>query len=371
MKLALLSALISVHTTHWANGLAKRGHEVHIITCHPGGDPLSEGVIVHNLPHKPPYGYFLNVQVLREILVSIGPDVLNAHYASGYGTLARLASFHPYVLSVWGSDVYDFPNRSFLHKLLLKKNLLAADVVCSTSHVMASQTRIICPELVEIPITPFGVDTELFRPMPELRDERFITIGTVKKLAPEYGIDLLLKSFAYARETVEKKDENTAKRLRLMIVGDGPQKQELKQLAEVLGVSEQCIWVGKVLHSEVPKHLNQFDIYVALSRMESFGVAIIEASACEIPVVVSDVGGLPEVVKDGETGIVVERENPQASGAVIAKMINNDKFRLKLGKQGRSRVLAMYDWKNCVKKMERVYAALIKKHHENIKRAVD
>jgi glycosyltransferase involved in cell wall biosynthesis len=354
MKIVILSSLGSIHTIRWANGLAERGHELHILSCHSGGDPLSEKVIVHELPHKPPQGYFLNKFALRKILASIKPDILNAHYASGYGTLARLSGFHPCVLSVWGSDVYDFPEKSLLHRMLLKKNLLFADVVCSTSHVMAKQTRMICPELQEIPVTPFGVDTELFKPMPELRDERYITIGTVKTLAPKYGIDLLLRAFAHVREVLAKENSETAKRLRLMIVGSGPQEKELMQLAENLGISDQCQWVPRVPHTDVPKYLNKLDIYVALSRQESFGVAVIEASACGIPVVVSDVGGFPEVVKDGETGVIVEKEKPQEAGNVILELVKDQDFRLHLGKNGIRHIALNYEWISCVKTMEKI-----------------
>jgi len=145
MRIALLAGLTSIHTIRWANGLAERGHEIDIITCHSGGDPLLEKATVHKLPYKPPQGYFLNKFSLRKILASIQPDVLNAHYASGYRTLARLSGFHPCVLLVWGSDVYDFPEKSFLHRICIEccsKNLLFADVVCSTSHVM---TKFILP----------------------------------------------------------------------------------------------------------------------------------------------------------------------------------------------------------------------------------
>lgn len=360
MRIALLAGVTSIHTIRWANGLAERGHEIHVITCHSGGDPLLEKVTAHELPYKPPQGYFLNKFSLRKILASIQPDVLNAHYASGYGTLARLSGFHPCVLSVWGSDVYDFPEKSFLHRMLLKKNLLFADVVCSTSHVMAKQTRMICPELKEIPVTPFGVDTELFKPMPELRDEQYITIGTVKKLAPKYGIDLLLKAFAHAREALKREDPETANRLRLMIVGSGPQEKELMQLADNLAISDQSRWVRRVPHTDVPKYLNQMDIYVALSRLdsESFGVAIIEASACGIPVIVSDVGGLPEVVKDGETGMIVEKENVQEAGLSIVKLVKDSKLRRNMGKNGRQRVKDLFDWEANLEEMEKVYKRL-------------
>jgi len=357
MIIALLAGINVIHTTRWANSFCHRGHEVHLITSHEGGDPLDPNVITHNLPYKAPFGYYLNVNKLKKLLDSINPDVLNAHYASGYGTLARLSRFHPYVLSVWGSDVYDFPDKSFLHKLTLRKNLLAADVVCSTSHVMANQTKKICPEIKHIPVTPFGIDTNLFKPAPKDEKTRQITIGTVKTLKAKYGIDVLLKAFAFAKKELSKKDSKTSHDLRLIIVGGGPQENELKELAKTLNIESQCIWAGKVNHNEVPRFLNQIDIYVALSRLdsESFGVAILEASACGKPVIVSNVGGLPEVVKDGETGIIVNKESPEDAGKAILELVNNQVLREQMGKQGILHVQENYEWEKCVDILENIY----------------
>src|SRR5690606_5953700 len=103
----------------------------------------------------------------------------------------------PFVLSVWGSDVYGFPYKSPLHRWLVRKNLMAADVVASTSYCMAEQTRSIAPELKEIPITPFGVDMQAYvsaEALAENNDQ--LVIGTVKTMASTYGIDTLIEAFA-------------------------------------------------------------------------------------------------------------------------------------------------------------------------------
>jgi len=97
------------------------------------------------------------------------------------------------------------------------------------------------------------------------------------------------------------------------------------------------------------------DVYVALSRLdsESFGVAIIEASACGIPVIVSNVGGLPEVVKDEETGMIVEKENVQEAGLSIIKLAKDSKLRRNIGKNGRQRVKDQFDWEANLEEMEK------------------
>src|SRR5690606_38202825 len=103
--------------------------------------------------------------------------------------------------------------------------------------------------------------------------------------------------------------------LRLRIVGDGPDRRELESRAAPLGNAVQ--FVGAVPHDDVQQQLQLIDIYVAASRKESFGVAVIEASACGLPVVVSDADGLSEVVDDGVTGLVVRGASPLALANAI------------------------------------------------------
>ena len=105
----------------------------------------------------------------------------------------------------------------------------------------------------------------------------------------------------------------------------------------------------------MPAWLNRLDIYAAPSRLdsESFGVAVIEASACALPVVVSDVGGLPEVVRDGETGLIVPRDDVPALQAALKRLVLDAALRERLGQGGRAHVEREYEWGHCVDLMER------------------
>ena len=111
MILAFLARGDSIHTLRWVNEMEKRGHDTHLITMQSVGNQILPGVKIHHLPFGAPLGYYTNISFLKQKLTEIKPDVLHAHRASGFGALARLSRFHPYVLSVWGNDVYDFPNR--------------------------------------------------------------------------------------------------------------------------------------------------------------------------------------------------------------------------------------------------------------------
>jgi len=357
MKVAILSPSTSIHTLQWAKYLVEQGLDIHVISQHALSPDWPQDISVTLLPYKGFIGYFLNTFALRKILKDIQPDVLNVHYASGYGTTARLVNFHPYVLSVWGSDVFEFPYRSFFHKKLLQKNLKSADVIASTSLSMAKQTQQFVDGQKKIEITPFGVDLEKFNPscFDKNTNAQTICIGTVKTLKHVYGIDILLKALSIVFSDIKNEFPEVSNQLNFRIVGGGTDMDELKKLAVELGIDHLTHFTGSVSHEDVPSELNRLDIYVALSRQESFGVAVVEAQAMGIPVVVSNVGGLPEVVQNGKTGFIVDSENPQKAANAIKKLILDTELRQAMSIEARQFVNANFSWQTCAKKMSDIY----------------
>lgn len=356
VRVLLLSAASCIHTTRWANGLADAGVELHLATLHPLSHKLDERVVVHQLPFGSPFGYFLAVVALRKLIAALSPDLINTHYATGNGLLARLAGCRPNLLSVWGSDVYDFPLKSPMHRWLLGGNLRAATAIASTSYCMARATAKTF-EHEHVFITPFGIDECVFKLTHKPADlSNKIVIGTVKTLKAKYGIDTLIEAFAIAWEKTGKPEN-----LVLEITGDGPDRDKLEALTAQLGITELVTFHGAVSHEAVPNMLNRLDIYVALSRLdsESFGVAILEASACELPVIVSDADGPAEVVRKGVTGHIVPRESPEIAARAICELINDTNKRRKMGKAGREHVLKLYTWKKSVDLMLNAYQETI------------
>src|SRR5215469_16052025 len=185
MKLCFLANPASSHTQKWVNHFSSRGDEVHLI-CFEDSLGITPKATVHRLrPKWRSLRYVAAVSKVKQILDSIQPDLLHAHYAAGYGTLGRLTGFHPYVVSIWGSDVFEVPERSQLHRFVIKGNLASADHVCSTSHFMAKHTSQYYTG--PITITPFGVDCDRFRPLRQaFESEAEFVIGTVKLLEEKY-----------------------------------------------------------------------------------------------------------------------------------------------------------------------------------------
>jgi glycosyltransferase involved in cell wall biosynthesis len=353
MRIALLGPANSIHLQRWAHALVARGHAVCVLSQHPCERALLPAEAeLFMLPRRGALGYFTNAWRARTVLSRWRPDVLNAHYASGYGTTASLCGAWPLLLSVWGSDVYDFPYQGAFKGRLMRRNLRRATAIASTSHAMARQVQRLVPAITDIAVTPFGVDLALFTPDAARRDEAQVTLGTVKSLAPKYGVDLLLCAFAGLVH--DPRVQGLPRACRLLIVGDGPQRAELEALAAELGIAPRTTFAGAVPHHDVPAWLNRLDIYAAPSRLdsESFGVAVIEAGACALPVVVSNAGGLPEVVRDGETGLVVPRDDVPALQAALTRLVLDAALRERLGARGREHVAREYDWVHCVELME-------------------
>jgi glycosyltransferase involved in cell wall biosynthesis len=169
-----------------------------------------------------------------------------------------------------------------------------------------------------------------------------------------YGIDILLKAFAKAFD-----DLGRPKNLELKIYGEGAELLNLQQLAIELQVNDQVKFMGQIPYSQVPDALNDFDIYVALSRYESFGVAIIEANACGKPVIVSDADGPSEVTIDGVTGFVVKKEDIDTPAQRIVQLVRSPALRAKMGAAGRKHMLEHYTWEKSLDLMIDAYKKTI------------
>jgi glycosyltransferase involved in cell wall biosynthesis len=360
MRIAFLASRASVHTVRWVNEMTNRGHEVHLITMHSETSTLRSSILyycpLHSAVHfyllrfKPFIGYYLNALNVRRLLYKIKPDLLHTHYASGYGTLARLSGFHPNLLSVYGADVFDFPGQSRWKMHTIRKNLASADQIASTSVIMKRQTKQLCKPRREIAIIPFGVNVSCFRRLDSAPVSHLFTIGAVKSLYPMYGLACLIKAFALALN-------NGLSQAQLIITGGGPQEKSLKALARKLEIDPYVKFLGPIPHEEVPKILNSFDVYAALSEFdESFGVSIIEASSCELPVIVSNMGGLPEVVENGKTGFLIPAGDVAAAANKIVLLFKDASLRKKMGIAGRDFVVRNYDWKENADRMEKLYS---------------
>ncbi len=362
MKILFLANAASIHTVRWVNSLSKKGHKVHLVYKRddsPEDNEICDEVTLHSLKHSGTKAYFTSAYELNKLFKKIKPDIVNVHYASGYGTLARLAKIRPIVLSVWGSDVYDFPHQGRLKMKLIRKNLLFANQIASTSNCMAEVTRkLMYPINVNIAITPFGVDINKFSRKNCNNNYKNIVIGNIKTLSSKYGISDLIKAIKILKDDlVNENKKNISDKIKVLIYGDGDQKVDLINLTKDLNLNDTISFMGKIPNSQVPKALEKFDIFCATSVLnsESFGVAVVEAMSVGIPVVATDVDGFKEVVNDNVTGFIVQKKNPLKIANGLKKLVLDEKLREDMGLKSRKRVLELYDWSKNVDAMESLY----------------
>lgn len=162
-------------------------------------------------------------------------------------------------------------------------------------------------------------------------DEPTPLVGTVSRLSPEKGVSYFVQA---AHEILR-----TQPQTRFVIVGDGPLRPELERTAP----RDQLRFVGA--QDNVAEWLNALDVFVMPSLAEAFGIAVVEAMACELPVVASDVGGLREIVVERETGLRVPPQDPQALARAVSELMQDEKMRRTLGAAGRARVKRLFTLK--------------------------
>lgn len=165
-------------------------------------------------------------------------------------------------------------------------------------------------------------------PTPDVSPEaREITLGSVARLAPQKGLPVLLRAVRALTDL--------GHRLRLVLAGSGEDEAALRREAHDLGIADRVRFAGQV--SDVPALIRSLDLFVLPSRWEGFGLVLLEAMAEGCPIVASRVGGIPEVVADGESGILVPPDDPRALTEAIATLIRDPARRHALGRAGRRR----------------------------------
>lgn len=373
MKILLLSDTYSEHTEKWALALADKGHQIGLFSFNKSSYEWHnhKNITVFFEPSQKinaestltKLSYLKYVTILRKIIRHFEPDILHAHYATSYGLVGALSKFHPFVLSVWGSDVYDFPTRSRLHRRVFQFNLKKADTLLSTSEVMKTELQKYTSK--EIVVTPFGVDTTAFAPrtLPD-KNPLQINVGTIKPIEEKYGI----RDIIDAAEIIIKVQGHT--HYMFYLIGDGYDLDLYRHLVQEKQLANNFVITGRIPFSEVHTYHNLLDVFlnVSVNDSESFGVATVEAMACETPVIVTNVGGLLEVIDHGKYGSVVPKNDPNALASAISRIRTEPEFFKAQAKAAREHVLRTYDWNNNLEIMIGEYSKLAVLKKEGKKR---
>ncbi len=351
---------ITVYPTYGGSGivgselgkeLAARGHTVHFIASSLPTrlTELNERVRFHEVEmmsyplfEHQPYTLALATK-MAAVAESENLDLLHVHYAIPHSISAILARESlkpnrrlPVVTTLHGTDITLVgADRSYL--AVTRYGIAQSDGVTAISNYLKDAT-IETFGFDRVEVIPNFICAEEYAPrdVPELRhalapDDELLLVHVsnfrpVKR--PTDCVEILVRVRAGGVNA------------RLVMVGDGGERANAEHLARCLKVSEHCSFVGKQPH--IVDYLSIADLLLLPSEQESFGLAALEAMACEVPVIASRVGGVPEVVTDGETGCLSETGNVEKMSADAIRLLKDTDARREMGRRARASAVSRY-----------------------------
>ena len=349
-----------------AMSLARRGHRVHVFSDELPGrlDPRGAGVVFHRVgaPAYPQLGHDLYTLALASKIVEVarrdGLDLVHAHYALPHAVSAELArqvlattpgaraprivtTLHGTDTTLVGIDPGFLPLTRFA--------VLCSDAVTVPSAWLAEATRrnLDLPAELALDVIANFVDTERFAPATAPTSAPPVVVH-VSNFRPLKRTGDVVRIFARVRAD---------RAARLLLVGDGPDRARALELARELGVAGDVEVVGERV--DLPALLERAAVFLLPSENESFGLAALEALACGVPVVASRVGGVPEVVRDGEVGFLHDVGDWAAMAASTARLLDDPALRARLGRAARAHAEAHFRVEPAVDRYEAVYRRVL------------
>lgn len=360
LRLAFIADPNSIHTRRWLGWFVRHGHEVHLVdpfdmTIDPGFDG---GIEVHGvtLPSGPPVaGLLRRRRALRRALDRIGPDILHAHFVRRFGWQAALSGVRPLVVSPWGSDLLRVRRRSVRTRWWNRFALRSADLVTVSSEGMraAAIRSGARPDRVEL--VHHGVDTSRFAPSGAPRNEPG-RILSIRAVAPLYHHETVVEAVARLAA------EGLRPELVMTRMGDAEQLRRLESLARERGVHDQLRIVDRVEHDALPELYRSADLLVSIPETDSFPVTLLEAMACGLPAVVSDLPAVAPVygpIDPLARALIVPVADADATAGAIRRALEMpDAERARLADRLRAFVVETADYDTHMQRMEGLYRRL-------------
>lgn len=290
---------------------------------------------------------------LARALRPAGVGHVHCHFAHAPATVGMYAARQlgvPFSFTGHANDL-------FRRRALLRRKLARAAFVACISEWHRDLYRSIRPDPAgKYRVVRCGVDVASWAPREASRSSEGgpIRVLTVCRLVEKKGIDTLLRGLAESRS-------RHGIDARLVVAGDGPLRARLKSLARELGCGDRVEWLGDVDNDRVRRLMDEADLFALPCRPDAEGdrdgipVALMEAMACGLPVVAGDLPAVRELVRDGETGLLISGADPDALAGHLARLANEPGLRARLGEAGRARVEAEFSLEANVSRLEEAF----------------
>jgi glycosyltransferase involved in cell wall biosynthesis len=301
---------------------------------------------------------------LLKVINKVGADLIHVHncYSFMYDSIALICKMfrHPFVTQHHAGSYENLPllvrfyKRITLHfaTRVLSANLGEINVLIRKAKLPSNKVTYV----------PMGVDTTLFRPISKEKSRQILGLKNdllytlfVGRLSPSKGLGVLIDAFA----DIAKKNP----RVNLILIGPSTVEEKMYYQKKIKSLElEKRVQIAGFFPSRIlALYYNAADIFVFPSLSESFGVSLIEAMACGLPVVASYTGVAPNVIRNGENGFLINPGNKEELIDRITLLLDNDGLRSEFGKKGRQTTIE-YDWKNVGKKLTKIYKEIIETH---------
>lgn len=366
MKLCFIANPNSFHTRRWLTYFASRGHEVHLIGEHRPQVSLAE-VTVHDLTA------IINVRKVRylfwpvavhRLMHSLQPEILHVHQVTSAGWLGWAASYHPFVVTPWGSDIYQHAQRSRLAHWLAQRVLSNADLVTADSADLLAHAIHLGADPVRSHIIQWGVDLTTFSPANDcvaLRRQLGLGNGLIilspRAMRPIYRHDVTLEAI----DTVRQARPDVTFIFRDYSADPPDYAARLKKRAQALGVSDAVRFIGPTTRYEDTVNLYRVaDMIVSVPVSDGTPVSVLEAFACGTPVIASDLPSLREWIVDGESGLLVPVGDAHELAQAIIRLLSDQQLHNHIRERALETVRSRADHEMWMCKMETLYQSLVR-----------
>ncbi len=327
-------------------------------------EEIIDGIKIYRLPYlfkvsSTPINPFW-AKKINDIINQEKPDIINGHvpvpYIADIGARIAHKKGIPFVLT-YQNDLVGYNIQTDLlskmyYRVLGNKTFNLSTLIIVTSKYYAKKSIYLRKHCNKIKIIPPGVDTEKYyvsrsdyiKDIYGLKREKVILfVGQLNKESQHKGLEYLLKATAIVNRSVDTF---------LIVVGKGNFTEHYKIRADALKISEKIIFAGFVDDCNISKYYNGADVVIlpSYNRAEGFGMVLIEAQACGTPVIGSKVGGIPYVIKDGETGLLVPPKDSEQLADAIIKILCDDELSHKMVALANERVRTEFTWTASTKK---------------------
>ncbi len=351
LKICYMGDAASPHIAFWAQSFARLGHEVHVIS--PNNAEIN-GIKVHptKTGHHKAINFFLTYLTIRRLIKKINPDLIHAHYLGTFSFLGALTGFHPFIGTVWGSDIDVFGEKNYFTESMLKYILKKSDLIevadKTTKHFLIDKYKI---NNKKIDFPYWGINTEDFRPK---KYKKSIDVLYLRKSSNKYAADVLVEAISL----VEKKFP----KVKFTLIRD-PNHLKVEDLIKKHNLEKNIKNLRWVSHKEIPFMLNSSLIYVDSFHRNTpgggMGITAMEAMSCELPVVLADNPGVSDYIKHGYNGLIYKGGDYKELAECMIKLLESKKLREKLGKNARKTMIDELDWNKISQKIEKKYFELV------------